>query len=439
MFSAIKLAKINGLDYVFNPFDQKQNDLATLEQVFLKTNLDWIANINLNEIIFYEPIFQKWWNKMVTEQQNRFLAKARQLLFKKLIDETLAKQVFKQFGLNFDHLISWSAKEFNDAYPRIKLERHPALQLNRDLFNTYYQLDFNYHFNFIIDANLKQDQIQAKMNQTLAAIEKQGLIPVLIFLQGAHNYNLDDVDSDYDFKALVIDPDVFKIQEQAITITYSNQNELVDCKYWDRFKQLLSEFSYPYLELLKAKAVVINHHFQTFFESLKQILSQSLSANEYLIKRSIIGQMAHKLDALNKPFASKVAIIKAFGYDPKQLHHYFRLKSVLEAINTKGIAIDNLWPKYDSKQREFLISIKRHGLAQWTNDPEFVIQAKQSLLKDFETNDVRIWKQMPQRVRQKEHILLMKNNLDQLDVSFYDACQKQVKIRKRGLKNKPSL
>ena len=72
------------------------------------------------------------------------------------------------------------------------------------------------------------------------------------------------------------------------------------------------------------------------------LLKDNLINNEYLIKRSIIGQMSNKLTALNKSFPSKIAVIKTFGYDPKQAHHYFRLKTVLDTIDAQGVKINSL-------------------------------------------------------------------------------------------------
>lgn len=437
MIKAIKLAKINGVDYYYHPLDQKQNNYLELERQFLKTDLNWVLNLDFDTIVFYNQDFKNWWNKIWDQKKSHYLYKAKQLDQQAKIDRQSACLIFAKLGCDFNDFQTLNWKQFCKIIPNHKIKHDVILGQKLRWFKNYYQVEIDQQVELVIDPQLDHDLVKTKLLAAQAAIATQGLIPIFIFLQGAHNYGLADQDSDYDFKALVISNDLFEHDFKVATISYNNKiNELVDCKSWILFKQLLSQFHYPYLEILKTKAFLINRHFWPFWNDLNKLLKASLINNEYLIKRSIIDQMSNKLAALNKPFPSKIAVIKTFGYDPKQAHHYFRLKTVLDTIDAQGVKINSLWPQYNELEKLNLIAIKRNGLKTWINDADFIKSQQKQLMEDFEKTIVKKWRQMSENQHKKALILAMEKQLQPCEQSFFKCLYQQVKISNRFNKNK---
>ena len=139
----------------------------------------------------------------------------------------------------------------------------------------------------------------------------------------------------------------------------------------------------------------------------------------------------NKLDALNKSFRTKIDVIKTFGYDPKQAHHYFRLKTVLDAINDQGVRINSLWPQYNELEKLNLVAIKRNGLKEWINDANFIKSLQKQLMENFETTIVKKWRQMSENQHKKALILTMEKQLQPCEQSFFKCLYQQAKISNR--------
>ena len=116
--------------------------------------------------------------------------------------------------------------------------------------------------------------------------------------------------------------------------------------------------------------------------------------NPYRAVKSMKGIAMEKWHALEHPYPSKLDILDKWGYDPKQLHHLFRIEEYIERyINGESYA-DCLI----SKTPEYLIKVKQGsytlGDARWMGKCSLdrtVAMADEfcSNLSDVENEDLR--------------------------------------------------
>lgn len=152
-----------------------------------------------------------------------------------------------------------------------------------------------------------------------------------IALQGSQNYNLDTYEelyeSDFDWKVFVYPTfeDVYYGRKVSKTIEYEfGQFELKDIRL---FPELLSKMNSSYLELL------YTDYF--FGEPLfRDCANQLITERVCLLVKTLMGMALEKQSALCKPYAGLVDKLEKFGgYDPKQLHHAYRIKYMLCRLN----------------------------------------------------------------------------------------------------------
>lgn len=150
---------------------------------------------------------------------------------------------------------------------------------------------------------------------------------LIIYQQGAFNYNLETDKSDYD--VFVVYKPTYKDYENDYIInkeiTYSKG--LIKIKDFKSFKKMLKRLNPSTLEIF----------FLTKFSILfsKREVKNYLNKNKYnfffnlnkeIFYKAIYGMAEQKYVGLTKPFESKIPLIEKYGYDPKQFHHIIRLK-----------------------------------------------------------------------------------------------------------------
>lgn len=188
-----------------------------------------------------------------------------------------------------------------------------------------------------------------------------------IFLQGSQNYRLDIPGSDVDTKLIVVPS--FKdiaLNKKPVSTTHVRANdEHTDWKDVRLYMETFRKQNLNFLEILFTPYYYINPLYEEQWNHLLEHREEIAHMNPYRAVKSMKGIAMEKWHALEHPYPSKLDILDKWGYDPKQLHHLFRIEEYIERyINGESYA-DCLI----SKIPEYLIKVKQGsytlGDARW--------------------------------------------------------------------------
>lgn len=151
-------------------------------------------------------------------------------------------------------------------------------------------------------------------------------------LQGSQNYLLADAESDVDTKSLII-PSlrdlVFNKQQVSETLIVEPTEEHADVKdirgMFDCFRKQNPNF----IEILFTPYVYVNPKYQKAYEHLHEHRDEISRMNMHQTIKATCGHIHEKYKKITHPFPSRMEYIEKYGYDPKQLHHMYRLKEFL--------------------------------------------------------------------------------------------------------------
>ena len=202
--------------------------------------------------------------------------------------------------------------------------------------------------------------------QKIMARMQEHLVPVLehcrggwvgLFLQGSQNYNLDYEGSDIDTKAILL-PNFsdFVCNRKPTSTTHIMENdEHVDFKdirlMFDCFKKQNVNF----VEILFTPYCIINPMYADLFQPVLDAREEIARYNNYAGMNCIMGMAYEKQKAMEHPYPATIDKIRAYGYDPKQLHHALRLREFM----TRYMAGENYADCLVSKQRDYLKDVKK--------------------------------------------------------------------------------
>lgn len=214
-----------------------------------------------------------------------------------------------------------------------------------------------------MNADERIAHINYRLAEHLKAISDKYEV-VGVFLQGSQNYGLDiyedDYKSDVDTKAIVLPSfeDIVYNRPPASTTIVLDNNEHVDVKdvrfMFDNFKKQNTSF----IEILFTPYRIINAQYydlvQPIFDNAERIAH--LDYNKAL--SCIAGMSEQKRVALKHPYPTIIDKIEKFGYDPKQLHHIYRLNDFIKKYISGMPYSKCLIPD----EKDYLIKIKKGTL-----------------------------------------------------------------------------
>ena len=182
-----------------------------------------------------------------------------------------------------------------------------------------------------------------------------------VFLQGSQNYGLDiyedDYKSDVDTKAIVLPSfeDVVYNRPPVSTTIVLDNNEHVDVKdvrvMFDNFKKQNTNF----IEILFTPYRILNGKYYTLVQPIFDNAERIAHLDYNKALSCIAGMSEQKFVALKHPYPTIVDKIKKFGYDPKQLHHIFRLNDFIKKYINGIPYAECLIPD----DKDYLIEIKK--------------------------------------------------------------------------------
>lgn len=151
-----------------------------------------------------------------------------------------------------------------------------------------------------------------------------------IFYQGSGNYGLDYEGSDVDTKC-VLAPSLKELAEsKTVSTTYVRTNdEHIDFKDIRVMLETFRKSNLNFLEILYTKYYIINPIYEEEWNKLVCARDSIVKMNLPSLIKSMKGIAGEKYHALEHRYPSRIEWLDKFGYDPKQLHHLFRIKEFM--------------------------------------------------------------------------------------------------------------
>ena len=177
-------------------------------------------------------------------------------------------------------------------------------------------------------------------------------------LVGSHNYNLNDINSDKDYKYFVYP--LFNDLYSGTFYNFSNTSD--DCDYTihdiRKLPELCKKANINFLEVLFSKELEVNCEILSYFiEDYKNdIAKMNIS---YLIS-ACHGMYFNKMKYLEKGTATTLKLVKSFGYDTKQALHAYRCLDFIERFIEFDLDFQKAL-EYSLAESIQLLNIK-HGL-----------------------------------------------------------------------------
>ena len=176
------------------------------------------------------------------------------------------------------------------------------------------------------------------------------------FIQGSQNYGLDVENSDIDTK-LIVTPtfEDIAMNKKPISTTHIRENdEHIDFKDIRLYIQTFRKQNLNFLEILFTPYKIINPLYEEQWNRLIEANEAITHYNPFRAIKSMKGIAMEKWHAMEHPYPSKAEVLAKHHYDPKQLHHLFRVEEYIERYINGESYKDCLI----SKMPEYLKSVK---------------------------------------------------------------------------------
>lgn len=206
-------------------------------------------------------------------------------------------------------------------------------------------------------------------------------------LVGSHNYNMNNSESDKDFKVFVMP--VFKdlYNGKQFSKLYISDTEDLDVHDIRKLSNLLWKSNINFMEILFSEEFIINEDLDN---RTKEIISFFLNNKNEIARMNLpylwnacIGMHLTKKKQIDKGTEGTQHLVAKFGYDTKQAMHSLRVLLVLQryADNNFTDFKKAIWFNDGENDRDFLMLV-RNG---YFNKEEILVIAK-NLLSSIEDN-----------------------------------------------------
>ena len=155
-------------------------------------------------------------------------------------------------------------------------------------------------------------------------------------LQGSQNYGLADDKSDVDTKTLLIPNLKQALFEKPITETIILDNgEHADVKDIREMFRMFEKQNTNFIEILFSPYVYINHKYAYEWTWLVSHREQIATAHPRQTILANLGHVREKIKKFDNSTVTTAEDVARLGYDPKQLHHMYRLQDFLVGFVNK--------------------------------------------------------------------------------------------------------
>ena len=188
-----------------------------------------------------------------------------------------------------------------------------------------------------------------------------------IFLQGSQNYDLDIEGSDVDTKLVVL-PSLEDIvfNRKAVSTTHIRKNdEHIDIKDIRFMMNQFRKQNINFLEILFTEYKMMNPLYKQQWNRLIDSREEIARYDMCRAIKAARGMAEQKFHALKHPYPSKIDVLKKYGYDPKQLHHIFRIAEFMRSFFIEGKSYEHsLIPR----NKEYLKEVKQGKIPKQSVD-----------------------------------------------------------------------
>ena len=209
------------------------------------------------------------------------------------------------------------------------------------------------------------ERLQGHYDEALTMFPEDRIVG--IFLQGSQNYGLDIDESDVDTKLILV-PTLEDIcfNRKPISTTHIRANEEhIDFKDIRLMFQTFRKQNLNFLEILFTDYNIVNSMYADVWSNLVRENERIAHYNPCGAVKSMKGIAMEKYHAMEHEYPSKVDILAKYGYDPKQLHHLFRVEEYIQRYIAGELYANCLV----SEQPEYLKDVKKGcytlGDARW--------------------------------------------------------------------------
>ena len=204
---------------------------------------------------------------------------------------------------------------------------------------------------------------------------------ILKTLVGSHNYNLNDNNSDRDYKIFVAP--TFDDLYSGHIHTKSHVGESEDYTIHDirKIPQLFWKSNINFIELLYSKKIDYNASIFPEIDAMFKLRDKLVKMNLPYLYNACFGNAHNKYKNLEKGTSGTQHLIEKFGYDTKEALHCYRMFDFLQRFSKTNFNNFQQAVSYEGQEREFMFGIK-HGNYTLIQFKEMVMRLK----TEVETN-----------------------------------------------------
>ena len=256
----------------------------------------------------------------------------------------------------------------------------------------------------------RNEKIMKRLHEHKEFIEGLGYEVVGVFVQGSQNYELDIYDNDYmsdiDTKAIVLPTfeDFVDGNPPVSTTIILPNNEHCDVKDIRIMFDILKKANVNFLEILFTDFCYINPKYYSQFLVVQNNAERLAFANMKALLNGISGMSMQKYVALKHPYPTIIDKIEKYSYDPKQLHHIYRMNQFMKRI-LKGETFKSALIANDKKD---LIAIKK-GVQELSCAEQSAYYINQ------ETHDLK-----------EKYLAKHEIKIDENAYNIYNQCKKEI-------------
>lgn len=268
----------------------------------------------------------------------------------------------------------------------------------------------------------REERIMERVKEHYDYLQQKGYEIVFLALQGSQNYDLDVYDEDYmsdvDTKAVVLpsfEDFVYNSQPVSTTIVLEN-NEHIDVKDVRVMFETYKKQNVNFIETLFTKFKIINSKYIDLVEPLFKNREEIAHININQALRCMSGMSMEKLKAMEHPYPTIIDKIEKYGYDPKQLHHIFRMNDFIIKYASGKPYEECLIPD----DKEYLIDVKKGKI-------ELDLARKLAIIYDNDTKRIKDENVTPDDIiNQKGIDILNKIKYDLLKEKFKEDILEEI-------------
>lgn len=158
-------------------------------------------------------------------------------------------------------------------------------------------------------------------------VDHVGYTPWVTMLYGSQNYGLATPESDVDTKSMAIPSlTVLARAGRPLSTEYTmSDGSLDNCKDLREMFRNYLKGNINFVETLYTKHWSCNTNYLGHWSRLRSYRDLIANARPVKLMHMTQGMAKQKYAAFDHPFAGKAEVLAKYGYDPKQLHHQYRL------------------------------------------------------------------------------------------------------------------